>query len=542
MKRWNGWGDESVEARVPREAGEFLLARLGPGIQPRDISFEEICRKVPASALAENSLVKTDAATRVRYARGQSLPDMIALRSGHDIIFPDAVAFPQSTEDASKLVAYAREHGATIIPYGGGTSVAGHVNPTAGMQPVLTITLEKLDRLIELNAPSLLATFGAGVRGPELESQLHPYGFKLGHYPQSFEYSTLGGWVATRSSGQQSLFFGRIEGLFAGGTVVTSEGIMNMPPFPASAAGPDLRQMILGSEGRFGILTTATVRITPLPEVERFEAAFFPDWAAGVAAVQDLARTRFPLSMLRLSTAAETATNLILAGHPASVGILETYLEIRGLKQSKCLLVYGLTGFKKQVGAAHESVSEVIKRHSGLPMGSFLGAAWSKKRFSAPYLRNTLWEQGYAIDTLETATTWDKVDGTMAAIENALSTGLTGEGEKVHVFTHLSHVYPSGSSIYTTYAFRLGNTPEKSIARWQALKSAASRAIVKEGATISHQHGVGRDHAPYLLNEKGDIGMNAIRALAKSFDPDQRFNPGALLADSPAQKHDASHD
>jgi alkyldihydroxyacetonephosphate synthase len=542
MKRWNGWGDESVNSAVSKEAQEFLLANLGPGNKPQDLSFEEMCSKVPGSALKENSLVKTDAATRVRYARGQSLPDLISIRSGYGLTFPDAVAFPRTTEDVSELIAYAKNDGASIIPYGGGTSVAGHVNRPAGLKALLTISMENMAGLIDLNANSLLATFGAGVRGPDLESQLRPQGFKLGHYPQSFEYSTLGGWIATRSSGQQSLYYGRIESLFAGGTLVTGNGVMKMPPFPASAAGPDIRQMILGSEGRFGIITDATVRIAPLPEVERFEAAFFPDWSSGVKAVAKLAPAKLPLSMLRLSTPTETMTNLVMAGHPASIAILETYLHWRGAKEEKCALIYGLTGAKKEVQIAHDYVTEVVKEQSGISMGSFLGAAWSKRRFSVPYLRNTLWELGYAVDTLETATTWDKLETTLSAIEDALKKGLNVESEKVHVFTHLSHVYPTGTSIYTTYVFRLADTAEQSFKRWQTLKEAASLAIVREGATISHQHGVGRDHAPYLSAEKGEIGMRAIRALARTFDPDQRFNPGAMFADDLAAKRDHSND
>jgi alkyldihydroxyacetonephosphate synthase len=542
MKRWNGWGDESVISPVPKEAREFLLANLGLGSKPEDLSFEEICAKVPPSALKENPLVKTDAATRVRYARGQSLPDLISIRSGYDLTFPDAVAFPQTGEDVSELIVYARKIGASIIPYGGGTSVAGHINRPPGLKAVLTVSMENMAELIDLNGPSLLATFGAGVRGPDLESQLLPRGFKLGHYPQSFEYSTLGGWIATRSSGQQSLLYGRIESLFAGGTLVTEEGVLTMPPFPASAAGPDIRQMILGSEGRFGIITTATVRITPLPELEQFEAVFFPDWASGLKAVETLARVKLPVSMLRLSTPVETATNLVMAGHPASIAILEAYLNWRGVKDTKCALIYGLTGAKKEVRIAQQYVSEVLKQHSGLSMGSFLGSAWSKRRFSAPYLRNTLWELGYAVDTLETATTWDKVDKTLSAIEEALKNGLNAQNEKVHVFTHLSHIYPTGSSIYTTYAFRLADSAEKTFKRWQTLKDAASRAIVSEGATISHQHGVGRDHAPYLLAEKGEIGMRAIRALAHSFDPEERFNPGAMFADDLAVTRDHRND
>ncbi|HEY1012384.1 MAG TPA: FAD-linked oxidase C-terminal domain-containing protein, partial [Herpetosiphonaceae bacterium] len=262
-------------------------------------------------------------------------------------------------------------------------------------------------------------------------------------------------------------------------------------------------------------------------------AVFFPSWEQAHQAVRAIIHAGAPLSMLRLSNATETWTNLGLAGHRRAVAMLERYLAFRSAGEGKCLLLMGVLGAAAQAGLSRRTALAIAAKHGGVHVGRALGKQWQKGRFRAPYLRNRLWEQGYAVDTLETATTWGKVPALVAAIEGALREGLAAEGERVHPFTHLSHVYRDGSSIYTTYVFRLGATPEATLARWAALKAAASQAIVAHGATISHQHGVGVDHRPYLPAEKGALGMAALGRLAATFDPDGRLNPGVLLEDEP---------
>ncbi|RPI22883.1 MAG: FAD-binding oxidoreductase, partial [Chloroflexota bacterium] len=404
----------------------------------------------------------------------------------------------------------------------------GHINPLPGDDPVLTVDLSRMNRLVRLDEIGLLATFEAGVRGPDLEAQLRARGLTLGHYPQSFELSTLGGWVATRSSGQQSYKYGRIERLFAGGTLESPEGTLKLPCFPASAAGPDVREMILGSEGRMGILTEATVRVSLLPEREEFHAIFFPDFERGQAAARHLAQSGLPLSMLRLSTPTETTTTLALAGHENLIGMLERMLSLRGLKDKKCMLLVGFTGAESLVNFARREATALAGKHGGVNVGRTFGDQWHKSRFRSPYLRNTLWEMGYAIDTLETATGWSNVEAMIAGIETTLTDSMAEAGERIHIFTHLSHLYAHGSSVYTTYLFRLANDPAETLRRWQALKKSASLAVIANGGTISHQHGVGLDHEPYLPAEKGPMGMAAIGDMMRRFDPQGMMNPGKL--------------
>jgi alkyldihydroxyacetonephosphate synthase len=502
---------------------------VGEARPPRDVTLDAMAGSVPASRLPGHPLVSQDPDERLRHARGQSLGDWIGLRTGLGLTFPDGVAHPPSEADVRDLLVYAGKVGAHVIPYGGGTSVAGHINPCKGDAPVLTVALDRLSGLRDLDPESQLATFGAGTAGPAIEEVLGQRGYTLGHFPQSFELSTLGGWIVTRSAGQQSMRYGRIESLFAGGRLEAPAGTLELPAFPASAAGPDLREVVLGSEGRMGILTEATVRISPLPELEEFHAICFPDWPQALEAARQIAQARLPLSMVRVSTAAETTTSLALAGRAWLVAALDRFLAWRGAGRDKCIVFVGATGRKAIARAALKEVGLIAGDCGGVHLGQAMGSAWKKNRFKAPYLRNTLWEIGYAVDTLETATSWTGVDPTVADVETALRSGIEDAGERVHVFSHLSHLYPTGANIYTTYLFRIAADPEETLRRWQVLKAAASRAIVERGATISHQHGVGVDHRPYLAAEKGSLGIGAIESTVAHFDPGHYMNPGKLV-------------
>jgi alkyldihydroxyacetonephosphate synthase len=310
----------------------------------------------------------------------------------------------------------------------------------------------------------------------------------------------------------------------------TPQGTLQLPTFPASSAGPDLRELVLGSEGRLGILTEATVRISPLPEFEAFHAVFLPDWERAEPAVRAIVQARLGLSMLRLSNPVETTTMLTLAGHERQVALLEAWLRLRGAGAGKCMLLVGASGAKGQARAALAAALQIARRHGGVHMGRGLGERWKRNRFRNVYLRNAAWAHGYAIDTVETALDWPGVTPAMRAVEAAAAQALAEEGEQVHAYTHLSHLYPQGASVYTTFIWRLAGNYEADLARWRRVKTAASRAIVAGGGTISHQHGVGLDHAPWLRHEKGQLGMDALRALFRQFDPDGCMNPGKLLS------------
>lgn len=529
MKRWNGWGEETTIYPLRPAAADYLATLVGAGTPSPDATYEQVIAAVPPSRLPAHPLISDDPAGRLRHARGQSLPDWISLRSGQIDRFPDGVAYPASDEEVRTLLAFARQTGTHLIPYGGGSSVAGHINPLPGDTPVLTVDLARLNSLLSLDETSHLATLAAGVFGPHLEAQLQANGYTLGHFPQSFEFSSLGGWIATRSSGQQSYYYGRIENLFAAGRLETLDGSWELPPLPASAAGPDLRQIILGSEGRLGIITQATVRIRPLPERESFQAIVFRDWPAGVAAVRSMAQADVGVSLMRLSNALETETTLALAGHEELITMVKRGLSGLGYGDGRCLFLFGLTGPRKATDFARRQTAAIARDFGGLPVGTMIGRQWQKSRFLNPYLRNTAWEAGYAIDTLETAVPWSAVEPTTVAILSALQSGLSDQDERVLAFAHLSHVYRDGASIYVTYLYRRAADPQETLRRWQMLKAAGSQAIVAHGGTISHQHGVGLDHAPYLPAEKGEVGMRLLASIQHELDPAGLLNPGKLF-------------
>ncbi|MFP5342675.1 MAG: FAD-binding oxidoreductase [Candidatus Limnocylindria bacterium] len=534
QRRWNGWGHEDVPARLPATSLTSLAALVGSPTPPTDARLDDVVRAVPRSRLTDRDVaglpLSADPEDRVRHARGQSLPDWIALRSGRLPAVPDAVARPADAAGVRALFERATNAGWRCVPVGGATNVVGGVTVRPGDRPVVAIDLTGMAGLRALDAASGLATFGAGTLGPAVEAALEPHGLALGHAPQSFEWSSVGGWVATRSSGTSSMGVGRIEALFAGGHLEAPAGPLDLAPFPASAAGPDLRELVLGSEGRLGILTDVIVRARPRPERDFVRAYRLPDWGAALTAGRALARAGLPLRLVRVSTPSETQSMLTMAGDRTGVRWLRRYVRWRGHGPESCLVLVGLAGSSAVVRSVEGEVASIIRAGHGIGLPG-VGAAWQRERFRTPYLRNALWEAGYAVDTLETAAPWSAVPALAAALGPALSDGLEPEGERVHPFSHLSHLYPSGSSLYMTYLFRVADDPDRTLERWRRLKTIASRTIVDHGGTISNQHGVGTDHAAYLGAEKGPLGMAALADAVARFDPAGILARGVLLDD-----------
>lgn len=541
MKRWNGWGDEknNLDFELSTTSQNYIENILGKSTALPEITLNEAIAKVPTSKAPYHKLINTDAEVRLRHCRGQSIPDWIATHSGQFEAFPDGVALPNSTREVQELLQFAKQENLILIPYGGGTSVCGHINPLASRRPIITVAMSNMNQLIDFDEKSQIATFGAGTLGPDVEKQLSAHGYTLGHFPQSWELSTIGGWVASRSSGQQSLRYGRIEKMFAGGNIETLQGSLDIPTFPASSAGPDVREMILGSEGRMGIITEVKMRVTKIAEEENFYVAFFPNWEIGMEATREIVQSGTQLSMMRLSNEVETASHLKLSGHDRGVKYLEKYLTLRGIsstRNEKTMFTFGITGTKIQCQSALKMTKQFLRKHKGIYIGTGLGKHWEHSRFRSPYLRQGFWDAGIVVDTMETCLDWSLVPAAVKCMESDIANALKSDSntsadtdEHIHVFTHLSHFYGQGCSVYTTFLFRMDQDYEKTLQRWMKLKAAGAEAIVKHGGTISHQHGVGKDHAPYLASEKGKLGIKAITKLCNVFDPEQQMNPGTLV-------------
>jgi alkyldihydroxyacetonephosphate synthase len=530
-RRLGGWGFEG--RNFPPSPGllTWLEKRLGE-TQPFPV-FDPTELAVPKGRSLPDLPLETSAAPldRLAHSRGQGLTDLLRLRSGTVPAIPDGVARPSDSQEVVAILEGCAAAGVRVIPWGGGTSVTGGVNVIPGNQTVITLDLERLSGLEGLDPKSGLATFGAGTSGPALEEALGPHGLTLGHFPQSWELSTLGGWIATRASGQESLGYGGIDDLVAGLDLVAPAGRLELPPLPASAAGPDLRQLVLGSEGRLGVVTSATVRVRPQPERLEVEAVILPSWEVGIEAARRLTQERVPLSLLRLSDEAETevAMTVGLAGHPWMASLVRRWLELRGVKGGGCLMLLGSAGSAGRVRTTFSRGRALLRTLGAVSLGSRPGRQWLADRFRHPYLRDGLLDRGIATDTLETAAPWTALPAVYRATRRALESALAGYDESTAVLCHLSHPYQDGASLYFTVFFRCPADVDLAIERWASLKRTATSAIVAAGATLSHHHGVGSWHAPWLADEIGSDGVRLLESVTDAFDPQGILNPTVLL-------------
>ena len=454
---------------------------------------------------------------RLARSRGQGLPDLLRLRRGRVPRIPDAVVWPREGEVGGILERCART-GVTVVPRGGGSSVTGGLNLDPESGPSLVLDLEMLGGLVGLDRESGLATFGAGTLGPALEAALAPHGLELGHLPQSWELSSLGGWIVTRSSGQESFGVGRIEDLVAGMELVAPAGRLRLDPQPASAAGPDLRQMVLGSEGRLGVVTRATVRVRPAAEGRRVAAWLLPGWEAGRTAVRTLAVEEVPVDMIRLSDSPETEVAMRVGlGQGMRSELIRDYLALRGV-ESGCLLFVGIRDGDPGRRRGLDRARGIVRTSRGVGLGRSPGRTWLADRFRHPYLRDALLDRGVATDTLESGAPWARLDRIRGAVIRATHRAAEARNEQAAVLCHLSHAYRDGCSLYFTLFFRCSSDLDETLELWAGLKRAATDALVAAGGTLSHHHGVGAWHAPWLSREIGEEGVEIVRAAARPRD------------------------
>jgi alkyldihydroxyacetonephosphate synthase len=534
-----GWGPAPADGQeLSKAARRHLVRELG--WTPRDtppVPLDEI-RLRPSrlhpdvvtrltSVVGEDNL-RTDRESRLRHAGGKSYLDLLRRREGDASEAPDAVAAPGSTEETAALLRACSDAGVVVVPFGGGTSVVGGL--TGGDpadRPCITVDLRRMAGVRALDVASSLVTVGPGMRGPALEEALGREGLTLGHLPQSWEFATLGGYAATRSAGQSSTGVGRFDELVAGLTLATPSGVMELGHPPASAAGPDLLGLALGSEGTLGVITELTVRVRPKPASSSYEGWSFRTWAAGLAALQHLARHDLLPDVVRLSDADETRANLLMssgAGATALRGTLRTRRHGDG-----CLLVLGWEGLPTIVQARARAAASVLRDGGAIRLGRRVGESWRRHRFAAPYLRDRLMDRGLMVETLETAATWSALPTVYDTVRRALRGSLTRGPRRPLVMSHVSHGYPTGASLYVTVvADRDDALP---LQQWLGAKRAATDALLAAGGTLTHHHAVGADHRPWLEREIGPLGIEVLRAVKQRLDPHGICNPGVLLPD-----------
>ncbi len=502
---------------MPPHALAWLSQRVGLG-EP----FEEVQVSAPPSALSADaftaleavSAISVDPVDRLGRAGGLSYLDLLRHRGHGAVAVPDAVVQPASPDEVVEVLKVCVEYDVAVVPFGGGTSVVGGVEALRGEKSaVVVLDLAGLGSMVSVDPVSRVAVLQAGVTGPEAERLLGEHGFTLGHVPQSFERATIGGFAATRSAGQASSGYGRFEDMVESVRLATPVGEWNIGTAPASAAGPDLKQLVLGSEGLFGVITEVTVRVRPKPYGPRYEGFVVDGWEAGVDLIRTLAQDGVLADVTRLSDVDETEVALELAGSKAAT--VKKYLRLRGVKQP-CLVI---------LGWEHRSRSATMSALSGrkvVRLGRAMGAAWLHGRFNGPRQRDALLDAGVCVETLETATHWSRVSELRSAVRDAL----VGELGDPVLMCHVSHAYETGASLYFTVL--VPRDLADPVGQWERAKVAASEVVSRLG-TITHHHAVGRDHRAWLEREIGSVGVGVLRAVKERLDPTGILNPGKVV-------------
>ena len=531
--KWWGWGPADRQPELSPGATALLEAEVGatqdtPPVELTRVDVPEP-RPLPESVLAamEPGAVLTGAEDRLRRAAAQSYPDLIRLRLGEVPGAPDAVLLPADADQVARVLSACTDERVAVVPFGGGTSVVGGVDPHRGdFDALVSVDLSRM-RDVEVDRRSLTARLGPGLRGPEAEAALNAAGVTLGHFPQSFEYATIGGFAATRSAGQASTGYGRFDALVTSACLTAPAGELKTLETPHTAAGPALRELILGSEGTLGVITEVGVRVRRSPDLQRHEAWMASDFDSGLEIGRSLAQQGVAPDVVRLSDREETRMSLAMSGAEGLARrAFESYLRLRG-RSDGCILIFGWNGDRESVARRRTLTARVARDGGAAYLGQKPGEAWRRGRFEGPFLRETLLDHGLFVETLETSHTWSRLDELYRAVGGALRSSLAEQGTPGIVLCHVSHLYPDGASLYFTWIARRRIGEE--IEQWRAVKAAACEAIVGAQGTITHHHAVGRDHVPYMAAEIGDLGLEVLRSVKERLDPAGIMNPGKLL-------------
>jgi alkyldihydroxyacetonephosphate synthase len=560
--KWWGWGDEQVAFTHEDKPSlrPFILRHLEvdiarPASGPVAFADLRVPEPVLRGALAERlraivgaAHVSTDAMDRVVHARGKSLRDLVRTRGGDLGRIPDLVVRPGAEDALAAVLRAALDADAVVIAFGAGSNISGSLEaPADETRTVISVDMGRLDRVVNIDATSRLAEVQAGVTGPRLEEQLNAAGWTLGHFPDSFTHSTLGGWIATRSSGMQSDKYGDIAELTRGLRVATPSGMLVVRPVPSTSTGPSVREMILGSEGRLGLISTATVHVHRLPAERVILGYLFPTWAAGLAAMRDIAASEASPSVTRVSDPEETQFSFSTRKRSSAVDKLKskglmTFLQRRrGFDlDAMCLAFIGYEGSEAHVKAQRRLVGRIIRPHGGICIGTGPGVLYDQKKFDTPYIRDFLLDRGVLADVSETAAPWGRLPLVYDAATTAARDAFTALGVPGYVMCHLSHSYHSGACLYFTFAL----TPSGRRApldEYATVKNAIQQSFVDNGATLSHHHAVGTEHAQWLEEDISGPGVTMLRALFDGVDPGRNLNPAKIvgsLASAPPTRDD----
>jgi alkyldihydroxyacetonephosphate synthase len=531
--KWWGWGEPDKRNELADGAKAMLREELGAAEPVEPVAKEDVrlpgAQEIPQavrSAVGADAVLTGDE-DRLLRSGGKSYPDLHRARTGALETAPDAVLLPASAGEVASVLAACAAESVAVVPFGGGTSVVGGVDAVRGShRAVIALDLARM-RDCEVDRVSMTARLGPGLRGPAAEAALLENGLTIGHFPQSFEFATIGGFAATRSAGQASAGYGRFDELVTAIEMVSPSGTLRTLDTPHTAAGPALREVVVGSEGTLGVITDVTVRVRPAPRKKHYRGWMAEDFEAGAEIVRELAHADALPDVTRLSDPEETRISLAMSGMEGfKKSAFESYLRMRG-RTGGCMLITGWEGEAEDVERRRGISSRILRSNGAVSLGTAPGKAWAHGRFEGPYLRDELMSLGYFVETLETSHTWSRYHELYNAVRGALRGAMEAAGTPGIVMCHLSHAYRDGASLY--YTFIAPSKPGAELEHWRALKSAACDAIVATDGTITHHHAVGRDHAPYMQAEVGEVGLEALRALKERLDPAGIMNPGKLL-------------
>jgi alkyldihydroxyacetonephosphate synthase len=548
--KWWGWGDENVSFThedkpalapfVSEKIGIDLTARVQatPDFDDLDIAEPVLTPETRSTleSIVGASWVTTEALERVTHTYGKSIRDLVRVRRGDLGRLPDVIVYPGSNEEVARLVESCLAADVVVIPFGGGTNISGSLEPPRGeRRPVVSVDMGRMDRVLEIDDTSRTARVQAGALGPHLEAQLNAKGWTIGHFPDSFTYSTLGGWIATRSSGMQSDKYGDIADLTRSVRVATPAGVLDTRAVPVTSTGPSIREMILGSEGRLGIICEAVIHVHRVPEDRQILGYLFPDWTTGLATMHDIAASDATPSLTRVSDSNETQFSFATSKKGSLLSKLKTDVLKLFLKHRKgfdleamCLSFIGFEGSAEHVARQKKLVGKIVSANGGLCVGSGPGELYDQKKFDTPYIRDFLLDRGGMADVSETSAPWSQLGELYDNVTAAARKAFAEVGTKGWIMSHLSHSYHSGACLYFTFAFK-PSTTDASIEEYDVVKRSIQQAFMESGATLSHHHAVGLEHRSWLAEDISPAGVTIIRALFDGVDPGHNLNPGKII-------------
>jgi alkyldihydroxyacetonephosphate synthase len=548
--KWWGWGYEDAEFCAAHHPGFWPYAKSVLGIESDDFTRREWrleSIELPDAradepflaklrALLAPSQITDDAKERIIHSYGKGFRDLFRLRRGIAAGAPDLIIYPESERDVCLTLRAAVERDIVLIPFGGGSNIAGCLERMDARRMCVSLDMRRMRRVLAVDRRSFTAQIEAGVFGPDLEEQLQAQGMTLGHFPDSFIHSTLGGWIATRSAGMQSDKYGKIEDMVIAVRMVTPEGVLQTRVVPKASNGIDVNHLCIGSEGTFGVITEATMRVHPLPESRQVRGYLFPEFEGGIEAILECANQECAPAMVRLNDPDKTA--LSLAFRPPSSGftkiagsLFKTYLRVKGLAQPRaCLMLTAFEGGSRGVSGRLQQAGAIYRQCGAIGLGAGAGKSFEATKYDFPYIRDFLLDRDVTTDVSETTTVWSNILTLYQDTIPLLCAEISKSGVRPWTGCHISHTYQSGASLYFTFGFRQQTGHE--LEQYLRVKRAVQQSFIDHGATVSHHHAVGTEHLPWLAADISPVGVKAVFAIKRGLDPGNIMNPGRLLPSS----------